>query len=403
MKSLISVDEARASILAVASLQPPEYIPLGAALDRTLAEGVVSLEAIPPFDNSAMDGFAVRAADLTDLPVVLRIVGEVAAGVFPERPVAPGTCMRIMTGAPRPEGADTVVPIEWTEKAGDWEVRILRAPAERQYVRPAGQDVRAGEIVVNAGVVVTPPIVGLLATVGAAWVSVRVPPRMTIISTGDELVDVSATLKPGQIRDSNGLALAAQAHTAGAEVISLLRAPDVPAQLQAIIERALDADVLLFSGGVSVGDYDYVKTVLDDMGLELLFWKVRQRPGKPLVFGRLGQRLVFGLPGNPVSAAMCFEQYVRPTLAAMLGRAEVMRPRHPATLAAPIAKDSGLHHFIRGIAAFGEDGRLMVRNTGPQASNLYTSVVRANCIVHLPEEMENPDAGTPVEIEWLTW
>ncbi len=404
MREFISVEEARALVLDEVTAQPVERVPLAQAYGRTLAEPVVSRENIPPFDNAAMDGFAVRSADLTTLPASLRVVEDVRAGGMPSHSVAPGTCARIMTGAPVPEGADTVVPVEWTEAGEDaGTVRILRVPPAGGHVRRAGEDVRAGETVLGAGAVVTPPVVGLLATLGYAEVAVRVPPRVAVVATGDELVPPEATPGPGQIRNANGPALAAQARAAGAEVLPPLHARDTLEDIRGAVERALEADVLVFSGGVSVGDYDFVKQVLDEMGLTLRFWKVRQRPGKPLAFGLLGGKPVFGLPGNPVSSAVCFEQYVRPALAKMLGRVEVLRPRLRAVLAAPAKKVAGLHYFARGVAATDADGCLTVRLSGPQGSHVYTSVVRANCLVHLPEALQDPEAGTLVDVEWLNW
>ena len=403
MDTLISTDAARAVILASAMPMPEVTCSLADALGRTLAQPLSSRDAIPPFANSAMDGFAVRMAEVATVPVELEVVAEVAAGQQGTEAVAAGTCVRIMTGAPVPEGVDAIVPVEWTEGAGAGRVRIMRAPAPGQYVRPRGQDVAAGETVVVAGTVVTPPVLGIAATLGWAEVSVRIPPRVAVISTGDELVDIGANLEPGQIRDSNGPALAAQTRHAGADVLAVRRAGDTKAAIREAVEQVLEADVLLFSGGVSVGDYDFVKEVLDEMGTEWAFWKVRQRPGKPLAFGQMDGRLVFGLPGNPVSSAMCFEQYVRPALAAMLGRTVVHRPRYRARLAEPITKAAGLHHFVRGIAVPDKDSGLEVRTTGAQASNLYTSVVKANCIIHLPEALVDPPEGAAVEIEWLPW
>lgn len=403
MDTLISTDDARALILARATPTREVACPLADALGRTLSQPLTSRDAIPPFANSAMDGFAVRMADVAAVPVDLEVVAEVAAGEQGTEVVAAGTCARIMTGAPIPENAEAVVPVEWTEGAGTNRVRILRAPSPGQYVRPRGQDVAAGETVVAAGLVVTPPVLGIAATLGWAEVPVRVPPRVAIISTGDELVDIGADLGPGQIRDSNGPALAAQASHAGADILAVRRAGDTKSAIREAVEQVLGADVLLFSGGVSVGDYDFVKEVLDAMGTQWAFWKVRQRPGKPLAFGQMDGRLVFGLPGNPVSSAMCFEQYVRPALAAMLGRTTVRPPRYRARLAETVTKASGLHHFVRGIAEPDEEGRLEVRTTGAQASNLYTSVVKANCIIHLPEALVDPAEGTAVEIEWLPW
>ena len=402
MKTFISFHEARQIVLEHASEAGVEAVPLYEALGRTLAESAESREAIPPFDNAQMDGFAVQATDLTHAPARLRVTSDVPAGVAPEVDVRPGTCARIMTGAPIPPGADAVVPVEWTEADGT-DVRFNRSVEAGTYVRRAGEDVRPGEQVFVAGEVVTPPVIGMLAALGFSDVRVRVPPRVAVIATGDELVEAAETPGPGQIRNANGPALAAQVRTAGALPLPPDVARDTEKDTRRAIEQALEADVVVLSGGISMGERDVVQRVLRAMGAELLFWKVRQRPGKPLAFGLLGGRPVFALPGNPVSSAMGFEQYVRPALAKMLRRMSVLRPLYPATLAEPVAKKAGLHHFVRGRAAFTSDGALHVRPTGPQASNLYASVVRADCVIHLPEAMADPQPGTPVQIEWLAW
>ncbi len=408
MKTVISVEEARRIVLdAISQSLGVEHLPLADALGRTLAEAVVSRDAIPPFDNSAMDGFAVCIEDFADDTATLDLIGEVAAGGVPTEAVRPGTCVRIMTGAPVPEGADAVAPVEWTEtEAG--RVQISRAPTPRQHIRRAGEDVQPGDEMIAAGSVVTPPVVGMAATLGYPEIAVRMPPRVSVVATGDELVDAGTDPGPGQIRDANGPALAAQVVSAGGTVLGPFHARDDEADARVVLEQALDADVLLVSGGVSMGDYDIVKEVLDDLGVTWHFWKVRQRPGKPLAFGThpfgtRGNTLVFGLPGNPVSSSVCFEQYVRPALAVLLGRYTVLRPRIPAVLAEPVKKAAGLLHFIRGIAEFSSDGPLRVRPTGAQGSGLYSSMLRADVLIHLPEDMEHPAVGTPVEVEWLHW
>jgi len=403
MKEFISIVEARSIVLGMVSSLPTERIAWSNGLRRTLAQLIRSRDDIPPFANSAMDGYAVRASDLQVLPATLPVVEDIPAGTFPQQAVEPGTCARIMTGAPFPEGADAVAPVEWTQQGKDGTVQFNRAPAPGEHVRAAGQDVRDGEVVFEPGQVITPPVIGMLAMLGYPEVEVYQRPCVAVISTGDELVDASEALGPGKIRDSNGPALVAQVASAGAEALPPFRARDTLSSIRHIIEQALDADVLLFSGGVSVGAYDLVKQVLDEMGMELFFWKVRQRPGKPLAFGRLQGRFVFGLPGNPVSSAICFEQYVRPALAKMQGRRELLRPRYTARLDAPTSKKAGLYYFARGCAFYDADGRLCVHDTGPQASNLYTSMVRANCIFHMPEALEDPPVGTLVEVEWLDW
>lgn len=403
MDTLISFEEARQLVLDAVPVLPSVSVSLAEVLGRTLAAPVISREEIPPFTNASMDGFAVQTADLHPLPCVLQVIEDIPAGRLPQRPVRPGTCSRIMTGAPFPEGADAVVPVEWTEPASEGTVRVLRATAPGLNVRPAGQDVRAGEVVLASGTVVTPPVVGMLATLGYAHVAVRRPPRVAVVATGDELVEVWETPGPGQIRNANGPALVAQVYRAGGVALPPLLARDDRASLEAVLNVALEAEVVVFSGGVSMGSHDLVRAALDGRGIRWLFWQVRQRPGKPLAFGMLDGKPVFGLPGNPVSSAVCFEQYVRPALATMLGRSAVLPVLCPARLSAATPKVRGLHHFTRAVAQVGADGQVWVQDTGPQASNLYSSVVRANSLVHLPEDLENPPAGTQVALEWWNW
>lgn len=403
MQQFVSVDEARRLVLdAVPGPMLAEHVPLAGALGRTLAGAIVSRDHVPPFDNAAMDGFAVRTADFAGGTATLKVLGEVAAGGVPAESVRPGTCLRIMTGAPFPAGADAVAPVEWTEGDGG-RVQINRVPTPGQHVRRAGEDVQPGDEMVEAGIVVTPPVVGMAATLGVPTLAVRALPRVAVVATGDELVDVGAMPGPGQIRDSNGPALAAQVISAGGTVLGPFHARDNAAHARTTLEPTLDADVLLVSGGVSMGDYDIVKEVLDGLGVTWHVWKVRQRPGKPLAFGTRNGTLVFGLPGNPVSSAVCFEQYVRPALAALLGRRTVLRPRVPAVLAEAVSKAAGLHHFVRGLFETDDAGVLRVRPTGAQGSGLYSSMLHADGLIHLPEPMDHPAAGTRVEVEWLRW
>jgi molybdopterin molybdotransferase len=403
MKTLISVEKARSTVLDAVRVLPVETIRFDECAGRTLAEDILSQDDIPPFANSAMDGYALVADDMAGGEATLEVVDDIPAGAVPSREVTRGTCARIMTGAPVPAGANAIAPVEWTEALPDGRVRIKRAPMAGMHVRPAGQDARRGQRMMAAGDVITPPGIGMLAALGYDRVAVRQAPVVAVIATGDELLHPSEPLTPGKIRNSSGYALCAQAVAAGATPLPPLLARDNPESIRSVIHQALMADVLVFSGGVSVGDYDLVKQLLDEAGMELLFWKVKQRPGNPLAFGLLQGKPVFGLPGNPVSSAMCFEQYVRPALAKMLGRSTHGRPHHPAILAADTAKVAGLHFFSRGIAGYEADGRLAVRDTGSQASNLYSSVLAANCIIHLPEAWAEAKAGTRVDIEWLTW
>lgn len=393
---------ARSIVLDGMPLQPIEHVPLHDALGRTLAEPLTAQTALPPFDNAAMDGYAVRAEDVAASPVELRLLDAVSAGEAPRKAVEPGTCLQITTGAPLPDGADAVVPVEWTERVDAHTVRITHDLGEKRNVRRRGEDVHAGDLVCPSGCCVTPPLVGLASGLGHATLPVRVPPRVAVLVTGDELARPPEALAPGHIYDVNGPGLAAQIATAGGVPQLAEPVPDDEDALRTAIEDALEADVLLVAGGLSVGPDDLARRVLDAMGMTLHFWKVRQRPGKPFAFGRLDDTPVFGLPGNPGAAAMCFEAYVRPALARMLGRDEG-RLFDTALLDAPVRKKSGLHYFVRGYAWGSDDGPLRVREAGPQGSAMYRTVLRATCLVHLPEALHDPEPGTPVSIQWLPW
>lgn len=403
MQKFVAYEEARRIVLEGVPQQPEQEVPLSDALGLVLARDVRSPEGVPAFDNSAMDGFAVRAADLDSPPARLEILEEVPAGHAPQKEVSAGGCAEIMTGAPVPGGADAVVRVEKTERVEEGYVQINERVEAGNNIRRAAEDIQEGQLLFEAGQHVTPPVVGVLAMLGMSEVTVTKPPRVAVIATGDELVDVEATLQPGQIRDSNSPLLASQVRAAGGRPQEPLRAGDDEPAIRQAVEQALEADVLLVAGGMSVGEHDYVRPVLQDMGLDLHFWKVRQRPGKPFGFGLLRGKPVFGLPGNPTTASVCFEMYVRPALGRMIGQEQPLAPRYPAILDAPVRKRKNLHYFSRGMAAPGEDGRLHVRAQGPQQSGFFVPMAQANCIIHLPEGMENPTAGTPVDIEWLAW
>ena len=398
METFISVEEARAIIAAHLPSPQEEVVPLDAALGRYLLTDVVSGEAVPPFPNSAMDGFAVRHADLSPEGGVLRIDGEVRAGQWPDSEVGAGSCFRIMTGAPMPGGADAVVPVEWTRELDGGRVEIDRGIAAGKHVRPAGEDIAEGTRVLRGGMRVSAAEIGVLATVGKSEVPVGRRPRVSVVSTGDELVEPSDALKPGQIRNSNGPALGARVASAGGVVQARLVARDNREDVERVVQEALAADVCVFSGGVSVGDYDLVRDALVDAGMELLFWKVRQRPGKPLAFGTLDGKPIFGLPGNPVSSSVCFDQYVRSALVSIQGGNEE-RTVLKARLAHDFRKPAGLHVFARGVWKQKADGTIAVAEAGAQGSNLSTSLTKANGIVHLPAGWKEAPEGAEVEIE----
>ncbi len=371
------------------------------ALGKTLGRPIVAAENIPPFDNSAMDGFAVRAQDAPAPGVCLPLAGEISAGCSDTHPLAPGACVRIMTGAPLPEEANAVIPIEVAEVHPDKNsVTFLKAATPGNHVRPAGQDIMRGDTALEAGHVLAPADLAVLASLGQVQVPIARPPAVSIVTTGNELIEPSEPLRPGKIRNANGPALAAQIATAGGRIHGHFHARDTRADVRRALEAACEGNMLVISGGVSAGDYDFVKEVLEDMGLSMLFWRVRQRPGKPLVFGLLGDMPVFGLPGNPVSSAVCFEAYVRPALARMLGRQDALPRLEPAVLGKDIPKKRGLHHFVPGQAQW-VDRTLTVAPAGPQGSHIVSSLARADGLIHLPESLDEAPAGMPVFFERL--
>src|SRR5919201_532938 len=370
---LLSADEALERILAGLPEPPRVDVPILDALGLVLAEDVIADRDVPPFRNSAMDGYAVRGGDVATAPVRLRVVGHVAAGAFPDRAVGPGEAMRIMTGAPLPDGADTVVRVEDTDNGSDV-VTITAATASGTSTRAAGEDLRRGETVVTAGTVLRAAEIGLLASVGHARAHVVKRPVVAVFSTGDEIVDLDRPLARGQIRDSNRYTLASAIRAAGAEPRVGAIVPDSPDALRAALRDAASADAIVTSGGVSVGDHDHLKPVLSELGT-IDFWAIAIRPGRPLAFGELrdGPRRVpiFGLPGNTVSSLLTFEIFVRPGLLRMQGRAHVMRPRAKARLAEPVEKVASLRFFARGIH---DPEAGTVRTTGPQGSGILRSM-----------------------------
>lgn len=412
---MISVEEALAYILKHFKPLEPETVPLLDALDRVLTEDIVSDINVPPFNNSAMDGYAVRADDVAnaskDHPITLRVIGEVAAGYTAQRALEPGTAMRIMTGAPIPPGADAVVRFEETSEGTQAKgtinresVQILKAVKRGDNVRNAGEDVRVGEVVLPKGTVVRPAEIGVLASLGKKFVSVHRRPRVAILATGDELVAIDEPIAPGKIRNSNEYTNAAAVLKAGGIPIQLGIARDNIADLTAKIRAGLeaDADLFLTSAGVSVGDYDIVKDVLNAEG-EMHFWQVRMKPGKPLAFGILrGKKPVplLGLPGNPVSAMMSFEVFARRAILTMLGKTKFDRPTVRAVLAEGIQNDSQRRNFIRVFVEKRGEG-YVARSTGEQGSGILTSVARANGLLVVPENVTSVHAGETVDIQLL--
>ncbi len=372
---MLSVEEAREQILSRVRPLATERVDLLAALGRVLVEPVRSTRVIPPWPNSSMDGYAVRAAD-TRPGAALMVVGRVAAGALPERPVGPGEAMRIFTGAPLPGGADAVVPQEDVE-AADTHVTLRGATTRGAYVRPAGEDLGIGDLVLEPGTVLAPADIGVLATLGRSQIEVSRRPRVAVLSTGSELADLGAEPGPAQIPNANTYSLMAQVMEAGGLAINLGVAPDRLDVIGERIRRGREADLLVSSAGVSVGDLDLVREALVTAGAELHLWKVDMRPGKPITFGSLDGRPVFGLPGNPVSAMVTFELFVRPALLAMQGRRRLDRPRVHAIATGPIANHGSRRGYLR-VSLEEREGRWHARLTGDQGSGILRSMVQAD-------------------------
>jgi len=390
---LILVDDALRIVLENAPRLPAEEVALAEALGRVLAADVASDVALPPFDRSAMDGYALRVEDLATVPALLEVVGQVRAGEMPRGAVGQGQAIQIMTGAPVPAGATAVQPVEMTRSLeGGRRVEIVARVAAGANIAPCGSEVSQGQLVLTRGTMVTPAVMAVLAAIGGARVSVGRRPRVKVLVTGDELVEVTERPLGGQIRNSNGCALMAQARLAGAQVETLGVAPDDLERIAAGVERGLDADVLLVSGGVSEGLYDLVEPALERFGVELLFTKVAIKPGAPLVFGRRGGALVFGLPGNPVSAQVTFDLFVRAALLAMQGASTVSRPRVEAEITATVKNRSGRRAHSPARVMW-EAGRLLAHPLRSLGSADMVAHARANALLVMEADRLQAEAG----------
>jgi molybdopterin molybdotransferase len=398
----LSVDAALAAILERIPVLEPETVLLDEALGRVLAEDVYADLNVPPFDNSAMDGYAVIAADTAgasaDQPAVLRVIADLPAGYLPEVPVARGEAVRIMTGAPMPEGADAIVRVEDTAR-GDRVVLVQVASRPGRDVRLAGEDVRAGDLVLTAGTHVRPAEVGMLAMLGRRRVATVRRPRVAVLTTGDELVDVDEPVTPGKIRNVNLYSICAQVRWCGGEPLSLGVARDTLEDLEAKIREGMSADLLLTSAGVSVGDYDHVKTVLDKLG-EIEFWQVNMKPAKPIAFGRVGTIPMFGLPGNPASSMVAFEEFVRPAILKMQGRRSWRKTTLQAVAEVALENRGGRRSYVRGYVQPQADG-YRVRPSGVEGAGIMTAMVRANCFIVIPESVAHVASGDTVAVELL--
>ena len=393
-----SVADARAIVLGEARVLSAEDAKLLDAADRVLAEDLVAPRDLPPWDNSQMDGYAVRAADLRH-GAVLAVTETVFAGRVATKRVGAGEAIRIMTGAPMPEGADTVVPVEGTDGGRDRVTLTGAVPAKGEWVRRAGEDLKRGDVALARGTVLGPAAIGVAASLGRDRVRVHRRPVVAILATGDELAEPGEDAGERRIYASSSWALAAAIRGAGGDARYAGIARDTREELLAKIQAALDgSDVLLTTGGVSVGEADHVRGVLGDLRAHMKFWRVAQRPGYPLAFGRIGDALVFGLPGNPVSTMVSFEEYVQPALLKMAGRTRLFPAVVEARLEENVKGGRGRFQFLRGVLR--RDGAgFVVKTTGNQSSGVFTSLARGNSLILVPADVKELAAGAVVHVQ----
>ena len=404
MENLTRLEDALKTVLDAVPVLGLEKIGLLDALGRVLAEDIIAERDNPPWDNSAMDGFAVRQEDIKQAhaiatPTVLKVIEDVPAGKFPAKAVGRGEAIRIMTGAPIPKGADTILKVEDTENTPD-AVKVFKEVEKGANIRLQGEDVRKGDCIIPKGKAIRPAEAGMLAILAKPFVFVYQRPRVAILSTGDELADLDERFSEEKIVNSNSYGIASQVQEAGGLPILLGIAKDQPEDLKAKIRQGLNADILVLSGGVSMGDYDFTKPVFKELGGEMNFWKLAIRPGQPVAFGKIGKTLAFGLPGNPVSSMVTFEQLVRPAMLKMCGNQVLARPVVQAVFQERFSKRPDRRHFLRGILWM-ENGMLMVRTTGNQGSGILTSMVKANGLIDMPVEVERVKPGDVVNVQVL--
>ncbi|ETX00446.1 molybdopterin molybdotransferase MoeA [Candidatus Entotheonella palauensis] len=403
MKQAVRVAEAQTLVLDCVQPGAVEKVALVDALRRVIAEDVIAPRDIPPHNNSAMDGYAVRHRDVDgatqDEPAGLKVLQVLPAGLKPEHVVEPGTAIKIMTGAPMPDGADTVVQVEHTN-ASDTDVAIYRAPKVGSNLRQRGEDINAGDCILARQTRLRPAELGVLASVGKAQVMVYQRPRVAILATGDEIADLDDPDPHSKIINSNSYTIAGQVIDAGGVPVLLGVARDTREEISQRIASGLQADVLITSGGVSAGDFDYVRDCLDAAGFVTEFLTVSMRPGSPVTFGTVGQVPVFSLPGNPVASMVTFELFVRPALLKMQGHTQLFRTLSQATLEDEVSKRQGVRTFLRGVLQPPKRSEEMptVTTTGPQGSGILRSMSLANCLIDIPEDVERLQPGDTVRI-----
>ncbi|MBI5047524.1 MAG: molybdopterin molybdotransferase MoeA [Deltaproteobacteria bacterium] len=414
---MISVEAALEIILSEIKTLGMERVDILSALGRVLGEDIAAAADNPPWDNSAMDGYAVRTADIKEAskekPVILQIIEDLPAGYTAKKSVKKGEAIRIMTGAPMPMGADAVVMVEETEKAEvkglpsnasiegqESGVKIFKEAKTGDNIRRAGEDFKNGDIVLTKGATIRPAEIGMLAAIGKPNVYVHQRPKIAVLATGDELVEIEETPANGKIINSNSYAISAQIKACGAIPVQLGIARDNKKDLEKKLEFGLTADCIVSSGGVSVGDFDFVKDVLKGMGSEMRFWKVAMKPGKPLAFGVIANKPAFGLPGNPISSMVAFEQFVRPAILKMTGKKDIFKRAFEALLTKPIKKKSGRMHFVRA-AIEQKNGQFYATPLEGQGSGMLRSMVKADCLIILPENIQDIEKDCKVKVQPL--
>jgi len=400
MEKPLQATEAQHLILHSVIALGVETVQLDQSVGRVLAQEIHANRDLPPYDVSAMDGFALRSADLAGVPVVLEIIEDIKAGDLPGKILQTGQCARIMTGAPVPVGADAVIRVEETQEAGATAVRINKAVKPGNDIRLRGENMKDGDVVLTAGTEITPGVIGVLATVKAARFSVFRRPRVAILSTGNELEGMDEAVDLNKIPNANSYALMAQVQALGIEPVLLGIARDDPAELEQYLKRGLEYDVLLVSGGTSVGVHDYVRPTIEKLGVEMKFWRLAIRPGHPLAFGTTHKTAVFGLPGNPVSSMVCFEQFVIPALRQMMGNKRLYRRTVTARVAHDVKFRPGRTEFIR-VQLTRDDNGYIASSTGTQSSGVLLSMARADGLMVIPSDSTGLAAGAQAVVQLL--
>ena len=396
----LKASEAQRVILDAVIAMGTETVKLEQSVGRVLAQEIRANRDLPPFDVSAMDGFALRSADVVNAPAQLTIIEDIKAGDLPTQTVAAGQCARIMTGAPVPPGADAVIRVEDTQEVSANRVQINKSVKPKNVVRPQGENMCDGDVVLMAGTEITPGVIGVLATVKAAQLAVYRRPRVAILSTGNELEGMDEPVDPNKIPNSNSYALMAQVQALGIEPVLLGIARDDPLELEQYLKRGLEYDVLLVSGGTSVGVHDYVRPTIEKLGVQMKFWRVAIRPGHPLAFGMTDKTAVFGLPGNPVSSMVCVEEFVAPALRCMMGNPRLYRRTVTARVAHEVKFRPGRTEFIRVQLTRDEHGYI-ASATGTQSSGVLLSMARADGLMVVPANSTGLAAGAQVTVQLL--